>query len=310
MNVKKMQLFGALLGLVLVMGATSGNAVTLAQGGGNVTVATDELTVKITGGGNVPMYQFWDTEDDSTKYKLQFSAVFEAEDNEENGTLGVYDLGEDKKVGPTNIALASLSWEFSDFENDTDGSIHFNLTSTATNDGMTIQFNNHLYAGEENSMKFDVVINNYTFDSVDTILVFAFKLLVQNGDEDVDGESEQDGDTVSFGDGFFQSEETAVSDGKVVNVGLSTGSDEGSKIYLAYGQFSGDLVHDPTVGVQASAVIPDDTTTGGDGPNLADASDETFISWDERISREDAGLTTFFASFIAVVVPVSLYRRR
>lgn len=218
------------------------------------TIITDSLTVNITGGENVPKFNFWETDQSENVYKLQFSGIFEIEDNLENGTLGAYDQTEDKKLGGTIEALSPFRWDFSDFTLEEENSeligLHFNITST---DGPSdidwkIQFRNHLYIETDFQLKFDVLIDNYEFQHAEGFLVLAFKIgsndpVIQNGNE------------IVFGNGFFNIENTAEANGETIPVGLSIGDEDADpKIYLTYGHFSGNLLHDPTLGIRTSRV--------------------------------------------------------
>ena len=292
---RKLQFFGFLLGVLLMMSITSGVAIGTSQASSdNVQVSTGNLVVKVTGGSNVPMYTFWNVNNNATKYKVQFSQVFEAIDNPNSGTNGSYDLGTDTKVAGAPVSLSALSWTFSNVSNDNNGNVNFNLTSS---DG-TFQFRNHLTANNLNSMKFDVLINNYQFKSNESMLVLAFKVLVNSNSTDRAPSTQKDNSSsVGFSNGYFQSAGQANAGNHTVQTGLSTGSDNGAMIYLAYQNFNGtNLVHDPTLGVQASASNPTDTSSGT-GPALASASGT-------------AGLNFLFLSAMAIFVPVAIYRNR
>ncbi len=224
------------------------------RSGDNVSLTTDTLAVEIKGGGNVPFFFFYKVGENETTYKLQLSQIFEAEDDNSDG---VYDNGTDKKVAGSTLALSSLSWEFSDFDIETSASnetqaVHFNLTSSASkgkpsNDDLVLQFRMHLNADDDASLKFDVVIDGYTFSSESAMLVVAFKLTSTDNSE-----AEQNQNQVRFGNGFFESEESATDDNGTINVGLSSQNDGGSMIYLAYEHFEGRMTHDPTIGVASN----------------------------------------------------------
>jgi len=272
----KLPIIGLALGILLLLSITSSVALHVSQAPAvSKQVSTDSLIVKLTGGGNVPMYQFWSPNDNNTKYKVQFNQVFEAKDSASGGTNGSYDLGTDSKVPGQTLALSKLSWNFSPLQTKSNGDVNFNLTSS---DG-TFQFRNHLSANAS-SLKFDVVIKNYQFKSQDSMLVLGFKIQVASGSSDNAANTNQDGNSVKFDNGFFQSTDTATAGNSSVHVGMSTGSDSGSIIYLAYGNFAGTtLVHDPTIGVSDSA-------------------------------QSLLGSNYLFISIIALFVPVAIYRRK
>lgn len=293
---------------LLVLSASQSGVIAQGQGGGppdnrgsnNFETDTGEITVKVVGGGNVPMYTFYETDNNETQYRVMFKQVFEFNDTDGDG---VYTSGTDSRVPQSGVALPSLSWDFSNVTSE-GGTTSFNITSS---DGI-FTFANHIDDGAA-ELKFDVIISaDYEWHSDDAHLALAFSLTnTASSDSDV----EQEGNQVNFDGAFFNIEDTADDENGQISVGLTSSTDENDTIaYVSYEHFSGEMVHDPTMGVQAAA-SSDDTTTGdgnGDGPELA--SDEIEILWDFELSKGAASLTTFFASFLAVVLPVAIYRAR
>lgn len=281
MKIQKIHILSALLGAVLLFSTSYSSGLVLNQNPGNLEINTSNIAMVITGGGNVPSYQFWDLADNSTKYTLRFTTMFEATEGD-TGTAGVYDQSSDQKVSGSVYGLASLSWDFGTvIENDA-GGVDFNLTSS---DG-AIQFTNHLASDDASDLKFDVKINGYDFVSSESILVIGFKVTTintgSNGDEETAEVDQDDEETVSINTATFQSEPTATDDNGIINVGLSTGSEgSNSMIYLAYGQFVGNLVHDPTIGV--------DSNSSGEGL---------------------LGSNNLLLSILAIGIPVLIYRKR
>jgi hypothetical protein len=256
--------FSIILISLLVLSATvSTNAkVDREKKSDNATIETDTLAVDIKGGANVPFFFFWKVGEESTTYKLQLDQIFEAVDDNGNSQ---YDLGEDTRVPNSFLALSSLFWNFSDFDvvtdfNDVTTELHFNLTSiehigNPFDDGLLVQFRMHITSANDAEFKFDVVIDGYEFSDPEAMLVLGFKLITTGKHDPV-----KDGDTVEFGDGYLQSESTAVDGNETIASGLSTGEEEGNKkIYVSYEHFEGRMVHDPTIGVQ-SIQVSDGTT--------------------------------------------------
>ncbi|OLS23129.1 MAG: hypothetical protein HeimC2_27470 [Candidatus Heimdallarchaeota archaeon LC_2] len=266
--------------------------------GDTTTVQTDGLVVEIKGGFNVPFYFFWSTDSPDVKYKIQMDSIFEANDSNING---VYDLASDKKVPGSGITLASLTWEFSDLTTETNSlgevtAIDFSLNTAEsmnpTIDDTFIQFDNHIDRDSGSQLKFDVIIDNYEFSSPQSMLVLAFKIQSQ-------GEASQDGQTVSFGDGFFHSENTASDDNGEISVGLSQANEDGGKLYLAYEQFTGKMIHDPTIGVGSS---PDGGVVEDTDQNLGDDFDVL-----PKLSKGSLITPTILATIVFLGIPVIIY---
>lgn len=270
---------------------------------GNTTIETDTLAVEIKGGLNVPSFFFWHIDEDNTTYKLQLDQIFEAVDNNSNE---VYNLGEDKRVANSHLSLASLNWNFSDFEEEKDSSdvttaIHFNLTTSAgkgnpLHDNLLIQFRMHITSSNDAELKFDVIIDGYTFKDDSAMLVVGFKLITAGNEE-----PSQNDDTVQFGDGYFSSEPTAQDDDGTIAVGLSTGNEgESKKIFLAYEHFSGKLVHDPTIGVVTNTISDGDGTTDQDLRQI----DDSLLP---ELSKAALITSSILATLAFIMVPSIIY---
>jgi len=282
----------------------SATALQTDQSSDNLEVTTGQLVVKITGGGNVPRYQFWDRNANSTRYDIQFSQVFEAKDNPGKGTQNAYDLGTDTKVPGQTLALSKLKWNFSDVIQETNGNTHFNLTSS---DG-TFQFRNHLYANQANALKFDLVINNYQFQASDSMLVLAFKF---QGTPAVsqplpNGSNSQ----VSFGNGYFSTSKSAMVGNKSLSVGLSTSSAGSSMIYLAYQHFNGKtMIHDPSIGISGMTTHSSSQGNTDTTQTTNSSSQSRSQIWQVAISPVTIGVSSFLATILAILVPLTLYQR-
>jgi hypothetical protein len=243
-----------------------------ADQGNNVMIRVDQnndrefiagnFTLK-TPSGQVPFYFYWDNNDADSTYRVQFSSLFEATDTNGDNTFD----NTDTRIAGSVMSLSSLDWTFSDVVNETNANnevttIHFNITGSEKNtqtDSFYIQFRNHIdVASEKNELKFDIVINNYEWNDDSAILVLGYK--IQSTHPNYNGETNQNGNTVRFGDGYFESNSTANDDNSTITSGLSTGSETGENnpfIYVSYEHFDGEMIHDPTIGVQAASVNPD-----------------------------------------------------
>jgi len=221
----------------------------------NVHYENKVFGLSVTGNGNVPKYEFWLQANATTRYNVQFNQFFEAIP-QADGTL--------KKNGQSNIALASLDWEWTDIIDDGNGDMHFTITARDSGHGNTKQFSsfilqNHIKANVtldcDNKtisaplLKFDVLINDYTWVSAEpeakVVLEFSFSSPGGHA-EKVDGR-------VKLGDAYFTSASTASSyddPDKTTSVVVTTDyNGTGGGIWLIYDHWTGaHLVHDPELG--------------------------------------------------------------
>lgn len=307
-------LFVGLFLATTVSGVPAENNWSYNYSNGKVTLATDNIAIEITGQANTPMFFFWDPSDVDTTYKIQFIKVFEVIDDGD----GVY-TSNDQNVVNSQLALAKYTWEFSDFvtdmENDSVTAVHLNITSLPDTNGMVedlpvIQFNNHLYADDPSAIKFDVVIDNYTWHDPSAMLVLGYTIVLP------DNRLNQTGNQIQFGEAYFQAQTQAQANGSNIDVGLSYGDgDNGTMLYLSYEHFDGLMVHDPTIGL-SSVVVTDPTntedptdTTPTDGKTETDR-----VSSNPPVLPDMSNVNLFQTSVIAVsialMVPVVAYYRR
>ena len=231
----------------LFLGILSAPTNVLAQGPGNNNVLLEEehFAIQITSDLNVPQFAFWDpTEEPITKYHVKFTRLFESVDLDGDNT---YTKEEESIVPNSNAALAPLTWDFSELVT-IDNVTHFNITSVG--EDYTLQFRNHFDA-EDMSLKFDIVIDNYTFvsDDEDAMLVFGFHI--------VEGQQKmkQNQHKVQFGNkGYFESASEANTANETIPVGMSSGNDgQESMTYISYPRFEGLLIHDPIIGIESGS---------------------------------------------------------
>ena len=305
-------LFVGLFLATTVPGVSAENNWSYQYSNGKVTLATDNIAIEITGQANTPMFFFWNPNDVDTTYKIQFIKVFEVIDDGD----GVYTTN-DQNVVNSQLALAKYTWEFSDFVtdtvNDTVTAVHLNITSMPDTTGKiedlpVIQFNNHLYADDPSAIKFDVVIDNYTWHDPSAMLVLGYTIVLP------DNRLNQTGNQIQFGEAYFQAQTQAQANGSNIDVGLSYGDGEnGTMLYLSYEHFDGLMIHDPTIGL-SSVVVTDPTdnptdTTPTDGKTETDrVSSNPPVMPD--MSNVDLFQTSVIAVSIALMVPVIAYYRR
>jgi len=214
---------------------------------GNNVCQVGDFFLAVHGNG-VPKYMFWFNGNATDKYTVTFSQMFEAI----NGS----------KYGPSNIAFASLSWTWSNISyNQSGNSYNFNMTAVYSGQGNKQQFNklqfrNHMYGGNASKdayVKFDVVIDNYTWVSTDIsaqlVLVYQMTVNGANGSFSLRTKS----NSVGNGQVYFQITPTADSwtgtdRSKVTDVSAFLSLQGKDTIWLTYDHFVGNLVHDPTFG--------------------------------------------------------------
>lgn len=303
----KMKIFvGATLVLLMLFslnGMTSYAAPNAKRNGNTASIETNTLVVNVQGGSNVPAFTFYSKSDTGRTYRLQLDSIFEAVDKNGNG---VYDLQGDQRVPNSNVALSSLSWVFSSFQtvNDSNNqvqSINFNITSsdgTGLKTSFSLQFRMHLNAANPSQVKFDVVINNYTFKNANAMLVLAFKLITSHKG---DSTQSQNKNQVNFGNGYIKGNDTAqTGNDTTVKAGISNAVETGSpKVYLSYGHFSGQLVQDPIIGVQNTI---DTGNTSGQSPKVNNIF--------PGLSKGLLFGTSIFATIVFLAVPVMIYRSK
>ena len=179
--------------------------------------------------------------EENITYKFQLEKIFESEDFNDNGE---YDYREETFVDGSFLSLASLEWEFSEFEliNDSNGvttNLNFNLTSTQDkapengingtyiNQDFYVQFRMHMDVTESAQLKFDVVINDYNWVSNTFNFIISFRVFTTQNQYMV-----RTNNTFA-GNAFFESEDWANDTNGHTEVGVSsmfTGNE--SRIYL------------------------------------------------------------------------------
>ncbi len=277
--------------LILPVNQASASEIEYFYSSGQATITTPNLGVKLTSNENVPQYWFWTRSDETSMttpiktdpitknteqlmvnsnktdeggkihggkntYKVKFLKIFEFSDNNDNG---LYDKGE-VKYSQSELTLSSLSWIYSDFNVEMSGNsvsaIHFNLTHENT---PYIQFRNHFYANATDQLKFDIIINNYTWSDEENSTRLAIEINFQGNNKIQNRNQNQNKTRYTMNEGFFGYNSSAESAGNRINVYSRTEGNNG--IYLCYDHFGSSLVHDPEVGISGN------TEEGGYGFN-------------------------------------------
>ncbi len=234
----------------------------------NVYFENENIAIRITGNENVPQYQFWRpsenlTINETTTYQVKFIKLFEFID--ENGD-NTYNPENESSVPQSTDALAALAWDFTNITTDTDGMVHFNMTSSGRD--YTIQFNNHFDPADA-SIKFDIILEDYEFISnhENASLVLGFHL-VSTEKEMNQIQSQHE---IQFGeDGFFDVAPHANTTAANVSmpVGLSNAEEgENMMAFITFPNFEGNVTLDPTIGFLTEDFDdPDDDTDDNDSP--------------------------------------------
>jgi len=208
------------------------------------------ITFEFPGNGQVPKYTFWLHSNESQVYNVFFHQFYEA-------------TGEDlKKYGPSNIALPSLAWQWTEPQDDGEGHVVFTIM---VNEGVTqfssfslvnrIDATNSTARIEEQKplLKFDLLIDGYTWQSTDpeAKLVLLFDLRAT-----YEGNYKVSNDEIGVEGAYFGINDTALSFDNPdsvteVHVELLLSHEESTKgIQVVYDHFTGShFVHDPTIGV-------------------------------------------------------------
>ncbi|MCY3413072.1 MAG: hypothetical protein INQ03_15650 [Candidatus Heimdallarchaeota archaeon] len=314
--------------LALMITISSSSAIGVYANTDNYIIETDKLVMEVRGGAQNPFFFFYEPGNDTVTYKFALDQVFEIIDNNNNTE---YDYGNDTIVPQSQLSLSSLEWEFSEVDvvtndlNETQ-SMHFNVTALGDkadggNGNFTgldfyIQFRMHIDVSNTTRVKFDVVINEYAFKDLDAMLVIAFKLTTTQNEHVVRANN-----TFQFGQGYFDSVDFANDSFGESKVGMSNSFADGqNRIYLAYEQFNGTLIHDPILGL--NAIDNPISTISTDPTDISDSTsdDTSTINVDTNISSDQtvgklptmskgqlfASNTIAIAAFL--LVPVIAYR--
>ncbi|MHA1712645.1 MAG: hypothetical protein ACTSW4_01170 [Candidatus Ranarchaeia archaeon] len=245
----------------------------------NFTVSIDNFTVRINTDTH-PLFSFWREENPDERYLVHLTDLIEFNDSNQDG---VAQPSERTPLG--TLALASGTWEVSPIINETEDdllkAVHFNYTLTGIDvpffSGLNLQFRFHLYlenttivsngietfvaGGTE--LKFDIVIENWPWASADNKL--ALRLLFVTGqhqtlqhrhmvrnqtqNQAMVWENEANTTQAYF---RYNNQVTLKNSTSMQNRNVTSGleSDLNNPVlYIVYPYFTGQLVHDPTLGI-------------------------------------------------------------
>ncbi len=265
---------------VIMLSSLSFAGLTSAQGLGyqydagnrQVTLTTPAINVRVSTGGNVPHFMFWDPNfvDPNTRltYHVQFHQLIEFNDTNDDGT---YTNGTDHVVAPI-LGLGSVSWDFSGFlTEETDGettAVHFNFTLESVQgprpefDDLYMELRCHINVTNSNELKFDIVISGWPWAHDDTYLALRWDLMVQSPGTHTYRHAYQyryENHTFAFDGAFFAYQHSANAGNDTIEVTSNYDcAPEKTVFYLVYPNFGDDvLVHDPVIGLDGSVLPPD-----------------------------------------------------
>ncbi|MGY5872233.1 MAG: hypothetical protein RTV72_08320 [Candidatus Thorarchaeota archaeon] len=271
-----------LVGISLPLAAAQGSSLEFQYSAGIVTLTTDDIDIRVTGNNQAPHFHWWDPNTPDVDYHVMFVKMFEANDTNADG---VFTNGTDPMVGAP-FALPTTNWDFSGFEEEGEGgnttAVHFNFTTTTEFDprpegpgmdygslpsmpafNVSIEVRVHLDLANPGEMKFDLVVDGWTWTYEDSILVLQFTVTESahgnlQGDDSPNG-FQRDGTKFQFENGYFEYNETALAANNSLEVkasyGEGIGMEAGQSIYLAFAYFGNDtLEYDPILGMEASTV--------------------------------------------------------
>jgi hypothetical protein len=246
----------AMLFGMVAQASAHGSEIHFTHNNGKVDITTDEATISVTGGGNVPFYQIKLADNDSSNYQVKFSGLEEFVDKNNDG-----EFQNSESVPQSKLSFPGQDWTFSGFEtiNDTSNvveKIDFNFTSSGT---PMIELRNHIDVSNGNEIKFDIAIDNYDWTSTNNSAKLVIKMQITSGNL-TKGSNSND---LTFGDAYFKSVSSAqTGDG---DIDVSTQIENSNTFFLIYSHFNSSFIHDPTFG----AVAGSNTNTTSRGPGIS-----------------------------------------
>ena len=166
---------------------------------GRVVLETPVFTVQVTAMGEVVHFQFWNTSDPEIVYHVKFVSIVEFID--ENGD-GTYQSNEIVR-GSTPLTFASLSWEFSGFQNITNANgetigVKFSFNSSEVRDprqqGLEIGIICYMFFEDTEldgvpvngltELKFTIAIRNWSWTGEDSMLALRWDISWSNVTEE------------------------------------------------------------------------------------------------------------------------------
>ncbi|MHA2239637.1 MAG: hypothetical protein ACXAB2_14935, partial [Candidatus Hodarchaeales archaeon] len=239
-----------------------------------LVLASDDFSIEINGGGQIPYYHF-NTTAEEAKFFLKLQRIVQYKDSNGNNRFD-----EDELVGDTSsqLQLTSVDWDLN-IITESPTAVDFAFIASQIRNplfsGVEIELVNHFTAGST-AIKFDINITNWPFVAEATGLSLEFELLwstPNEGPEDEESslssklikEVTNDGIYLKTADNiilvYFESLSKVKVDGVDVENGAhlnDTAAVNAPKlnIYIDYPRFSNNLYHDPMFGTTQDAIPP------------------------------------------------------
>lgn len=238
-------------------GAVAANGPNFSQANGIATISTGTAKFTVTGGNNVPDFHIQQNGSNSN-YLVKFVNMQEFVDKNNDG---LFQQSEAVPLGQT--IFPGQGWNFSGFQttNDSNGNLsmlNFNFTHSGT---PSIDLQNYVNITAGNQIKFNIALSQYTWKSTNSTAKLAIEMQVAGGNL-----SAGSGNDLTFGNAFFNTVNTAVSNG--ATIGVSTQISTGNSFYIIIDHFNGNFTLDPLFGVTSvSSSTPTSSATSSSSSN-------------------------------------------
>ncbi len=263
---------------------------------GVATVVTDNATISVTGGNNVPFYHI-QSKGSNTSYLVKFVDMEEFVDKNNDGLFQANEL-----VPLSTNIFPSSSWIFSGFQTVNDSTnnvqmVNFNFTQYSM---PSVSLNNHINVKTGNQIKFDINVNKYTWKSSNSSAKLAIKMQIAGGNLS----SGQNSNDLTFGNGYVNTVSTAQTPNGNINV--KTQIANGNTFYLLFDHFNGNLSLDPILGVQSTSSTSGSTTSSASSSSTPTSSSQPLTTSSKTTAL---GLFPILASFAVVAIVVTKKRK-
>jgi len=293
--------------LILVLGLISsadaiGIEYSLDSQGLEVTNGAFELNIEADGS---PHFRILDRGSVLSNYHMLFINAFEYVDNNHDG---VYISEHDLLLAPF-VPLQTLDWVFGGFITEEESgnvvTLRFNLStvdgSIPLHPNLWFGIQNHISIENQSVIKFDISIEGWSWQRLDSSLAIAMVIATGTPGEDLTERPDVDlsNSVITFDNAFLSSPTNASFGGHQAGVNVSLGGanteSDGELFYYCFPNFGDDrLEYDPTFGLlQISNFTPTETssTTITQLTRLIDM---------ERIMLMSIGVTTIIALVLIV----------
>ncbi len=269
--------FGSIKTIAISLDENGESGPKMKRDGNRVILASDNFNIEVNAKGTVPFFHF-NTSVDTAKFFLKFDQVVQFNDSNNNSK---FDSNE--AVG-TSLSLASVAWDFENLT-ESDSSVEFAFRSNNIQkqgyQNTEIALINH-FTGESPSVKFDISISDWPFESEATGLVLEFSLTWSGSGGSNNNETqgsmklnkESNDTTISLKNdknvtlAYFESINDIITDGMSQEDAATLYDDAPAKaskmkIYIIYPRFESNLTHDPAFASTPTAVESTAPPSGG-----------------------------------------------